>query len=276
MIHVEETKQYNVRAQSMLSAAFERAYSRYADAQEAAPPDAVTLGFSIVSLLLVIGMLILTTLRYSSETIWYVLIALCIFFIGRMIYRYVKARAEYRKAAGKPSTIAQKKKAFFDLFGGIDEIPEVTTAADLQDRVRPLLGKQNNTIYNTALRTVSEELIQVNNPSHILCKLITPLDEVFTQVRQRFYFKEENGEFIFFDSDWMNPKGQIQCSATDIVSFGKYTQYTSRINSAGGGKIRQDAVILEIQDDSKHLFFEFSQHEYDTLRKRLPGKKEKK
>ena len=186
------------------------------------------------------------------------------------------AKKEYLKAAGKPSTISQKKIAFFNLFGGMETIPEITLAATLQDRVRPLLGKQRDQIYNTALRSVSEELVLVNNPSLSMCKLITPLKEVFTQSRHRFYFKEEDGKFIFFDSDWMNPKGQIVCDTGDVVSFGKYTNYANSINSASGGKIRPDAVILEIQDESGHIYFEFHQSEYDALRKRLPGKKEKK
>lgn len=276
MIHVEETKQYNVRARGVLANAFEHAYSRYADTQVAAPPDTATMIFSNISMLLVIGMLLLTANRYPDDATWYILIAVFAFFIARIIYRYIKARNEYLKAAGKPSTISQKKNAFFALFGDMEDIPEIATASELQDRVRPLLGKQNDVIYNTALRSVAEELIQINNPSLPMCKLITPLEETFTQVRQRFYFKEEDGVLIFFDADWMNPKGQITCDSADVVSFGKYTQYSSRINSAGGGKIRQDAVILEIQDDSRHIYFEFSQHEYDTLRKRLPGKKEKK
>ena len=276
MIHVEETKQYNVRAQGVLSNAFERAYSRYADTQEAAPPDAATMIFSVISFVLVIAMLLLTAYNYPKETIWYLLAGLFAFFIGRVVYRYILARKEYLKAAGKPSTISQKKVAFFNLFGGMEEIPEITTAADLQNRVRPLLGKQKDQIYNTALRTISEELVTVNNPNLPMCKLITPLKEVFTQSRQRFYFKEENGSLIFFDADWMNPKGQIQCDMNDVLSFGKYTNYTGSINSSVGGKIRSDAVILEIQGETGSVYFEFHQDEYDTLRKRLPGKKEKK
>lgn len=276
MIRVEETKQYNVSAQEMLSDAFERAYSRYADAQEAAPPDTVTLVFSMISLLLVIGMLLLTLHRYPGEYTWYLLIALFVFFFGRMIFRYWKARKEYLKAAGKPSTIAQKKHAFFSLFGGLEAIPTTATAKELQDKVRPLLGKQSDTIYNTAIRSVAEDLIHVNNPELPLCKLITPLEEIFTQPRQRLFLKAADNQLIFFDSEWQMPKGQIVCDLADVVSFGRFPQYASCINSAGGGKIRQDAVILEIRDEEKHLFFEFAQQEYTTLRKILPGKKEKK
>ncbi len=276
MIQVEETKQYNVYAQDMLSDAFERAYSRYADAQEAAPPDTVTLVFSVISLLLVIGMLFLTAHRYQGEYTWYLLMVVFAFLIGRMLFRYWKARKEYLKAAGKPSTIAQKKHTFFSLFGGLEAVPTTSTAAELQDKVRPLLGKQSDTIYNTAIRSVAEDLIHVNNPDLPLCKLITPLNEIFTQPRQRLYMKAADNQLIFFDSEWQSPKGQISCDLADVVSFGKFAQYASCINSAGGGKIRQDAVILEIRDEEKHLFFEFSQQAYTTMRKILPGKKEKK
>ncbi len=277
MIRVEETKQYHVRAQSYVSDAFEQAYSRYADTQVAAPPDTVSMVFSIVSMLLVIAMLALTVYFYPDEKlIWLAIIAVFVFLTGRIIFKHIKARKAYLDAAGKPSTISLKKNNFFALFGGIDAIPEVTTAADLQNRVRPLLGKQKDAIYNTALRSVSEDLVRINCPELPTCKLITPLAETFTQVRQRFFFKEESGSLIFFDCDWMNPKGQIVCDVNDIVSFGRYSQYTASINSAGGGKIRPDAVILEIQDESQHVYFEFPQQEYDTIRKRLPGKKEKK
>lgn len=276
MIHIEETKQYNVYAQDMLSEAFERAYSRYADAQEAAPPDTATLIFSIISLLLVIGMLFLTAYRYKGEYTWYLLMAIFAFLIGRMIFRYWKARKEYLKAAGKPSTIAQKKLAFFSLFGGLDAVPATATAAELQDKVRPLLGKQSDTIYNTAIRSVAEDLILVNNPELPLCKLITPLSETFTQPRQRLYMKSVDDQLIFFDAEWQSPKGQITCDLADVVSFGKFSQYASGINFATGGKIRQDAVILEIRDEDKHLFFEFAGQGYATIRKILPGKKEKK
>ena len=277
MIHVEETKQYNVRAQNMLSNAFERSYSRYADAQEAAPPDVATMMFSAISFSLVIGMLLLTAYYEKQQrTTWLVLAGVFAVLIGRLVYRYLMAKKEYLKAAGKPSTISQKKVAFFNLFGGMEAIPEITTAADLQDSVRPLLGKQNDQIFNSALRSVSEELVLVNNPELPMCKLITPLKVVFTQSRQRFYIKEEDGKLIFFDAEWMNPKGQIVCDMNDVVSYGKYINYTSSIKNANGGKIRQDAVILEIQNESDCIYFEFHQSEYDALRKRLPGKKEKK
>lgn len=276
MIHVEETKQYNVYAQDMLSEAFERAYSRYADAQEAAPPDKATLIFSTISMALVIGMLLLTAFRYPNDYTWYLLVAIFVFLIGRLLFRYLKARKEYLKAAGKPSTIAQKKLAFFSLFGGFDAVPTTSTAAELQDKVRPLLGKQNDTIYNTAIRSIAEDLIHVNNPELPLCKLITPTGEIFTQPRHRLYMKVDGDQLIFFDSDWQSAKGQISCDLADVVSFGRFPQYASCINSAGGGKIRQDAVIIEIRDEEKHLFFEFPQQDYSLIRKLLPGKKEKK
>ena len=155
-------------------------------------------------------------------------------------------------------------------------MPTIVTAADLQNSVRPLLGKQSDAIYNTAIRSVAEDLIQINNPDLPLCKLITPLDEVFTQPRQRLYMKSVDNRLVFFDAEWQTPKGEISCDFADVVSFGRYTQYTSGINSANGGKIRQDAVIVEIRDEEKHIFFEFSQQAYATVRKILPGKKEKK
>lgn len=275
MIQLQETKKYNINPRAVLSDAFTVSYSRFADTQQAAPPDTATMICSLISMVLVIAMLLLTISRYP-DTIWYVLTVAAAAGFAYILYRYFKARNEYLKASGKPSTINQKRKEFFDLFESTEPLPDSFSAAELLNRVRPLLGKQNDNIFNTALRSVSESMIRVNNPELPVCKLITPMKETFTNARQRFYFTEEDGVLLFFDAEWMQPKGQITASVQDLVSFGKFSQYSQSINSAGGGKIRQDAVILELQDEAEHLYFEFAQSEYEMLRKKLPGKKEKK
>ena len=108
-----------------------------------------------------------------------------------------------------------------------------------------------------------------------MCKLITPLSEIFTQSRRRLYLKEDGKNLVFFDADWMNPAGEIVCVEDDVVSFGKFSQYPSSIN-AGGGKIRPDSVIVEIQDDANHIYIEFQDTEYERVKKIIPGRKEKK
>ena len=72
----------------------------------------------------------------------------------------------------------------------------------------------------------------------------------------------------------MKPKGEIVCDEEDIVSFGEYSKY-SGINPAGG-KIRPDAVLVEIQDAENHIYFEFQNDSLPQLRKAFSGKKEKK
>ena len=72
----------------------------------------------------------------------------------------------------------------------------------------------------------------------------------------------------------MKPKGEIVCDEEDIVSFGEYSKY-SGINPSGG-KIRADAILVEIQDAENHIYFEFQNDSLPQLRKAFSGKKEKK
>ena len=187
----------------------------------------------------------------------------------------MKKRKQYRSAAGKPSTIKSKREKFYSLFlKDGKELPESILAGEMLKTVSPIIGKQNDQVNNTAVREISEELARVNNPPLTVCKLVTPCGEKFNQPKKRLYFKEENGKFVFFDSDWMKPKGEIVCDEEDIVSFGEYSKY-SGINPSGG-KIRPDAVLVEIQDAENHIYFEFQNDSLPQLRKAFSGKKEKK
>ena len=87
---------------------------------------------------------------------------------------------------------------------------------------------------------------------------------------------QEENKLVFFDADWMNPKGEIVCDIDDIVSFGRFSQYPSSINSAGGGKIKPDSVIIEIKDESNHVYFEMVSDSYNLVKKMLPSKLENK
>ena len=276
MIQIKETERYNINPKALIGDAFETAYTRYAEEQPVTPPDLAMPIFTGISMALLCVLFILTAFEYTSEKVtWLILAALCLFIMARSAYRYIKQRTNYKKAAGKPSTIKTKRDNFFALFEKEEkELPETMPACDMLKLVSPIIGKQNDQVFNTALREISENIAGINNPSHTICKLVNPCGKIFDQAKRRLYFKEDSGKYIFFDSDWMNPKGEIICEEKDVVSFGEYSKY-SGINPSGG-KIRPNAVIIEIQDEENHIYFEFQADNSSQLKKLLPGKKEKK
>ena len=276
MITIKDTERYNIKPMELVGNAFETAYTRYAEEQPIAPPDITMPVFTGISMVLLCILFILTAKEYPSEkTIWYVLGVVCLAFGAYSATKYIKKRGLYMKAAGKPSTIKIKRAKFFSLFTKEeDTLPESMLAGDMLKTVSPIIGKQNDQVNNNALREISEELVHINNPSYTLCKLINPVGQ-FDQGKKRMYFKEENGKYVFFDADWMKPKGEIVCEEDDIVSFGGFTKYSSSINTSGG-KIRNDSIIVEVQDAENHIYFEFQSDNLQQLRKTFSGKKEKK
>ena len=276
MIDIRDTERYNISHEALISDAFETAYTRYADEQPAAPPDIAMPIFTGISMVLLCALFVLTAFEYPDKKVtWFVLSAACIGFGAYSAFKYIKKNNEYRKAAGKPSTIKKKRESFFALFSKDGEaLPETVTAGEMLKYVSPIIGKQNDQVNNSAIREISEELARINNPSCIMCRLMNVCGPRFDQPRRRLYFKEENGSYVFFDSDWNKPRGEIVCSEDDIVSFGEYSKYPG-INTSGG-KIRGDAVIVELQDENNHIYFEFPGESYSQLKKTLPAKKEKK
>ena len=276
MIQIKDTERYNINPMELIGDAFETAYTRYAEEQPVAPPDLAMPIFTGISMALLCVLFILTGLEYPDEKItWFVLAIVCVAFGVYSAVKYMKKRKQYRSAAGKPRTIKSKREKFYSLFlKDGKELPESVLAGEMLKTVSPIIGKQNDQVNNTAVREISEELARVNNPPLTVCKLVTPCGEKFNQPKKRLYFKEENGKFVFFDSDWMKPKGEIVCDEDDIVSFGEYSKY-SGINPSGG-KIRPDAVLVEIQDAENHIYFEFQNDSLPQLRKAFSGKKEKK
>lgn len=277
MIKIHETKRYNVKPNTVISDAFETAYTRYAEEQPVTPPDLAMPVFISISMLLLVIIFILTALEYINERfIWLLLAALCLVIAGRSFYKYFIQNKKYKQAAGKPSLIKAKREGFFSFFNEKDSnLPETISAGDMLKKVSPIIGKQNDQVYNNALREMSEDLTRINNPSLTMCKLVNPLSDVFTQSRRRLYFKDEGAYLVFFDTDWMNPLGEIVCDEEDVVSFGSYSKYPSSINSSGN-KIRQDAIILEIKDGENHIFFEFQSESYAEIKKAVSSRKEKK
>lgn len=281
MIEVNKnTSKYNVNPRYMISDTFEDGYKRFANEQVAAPPDKVSLIATALSFILLIAILILTSFTYKDQFyVWLALAALCVILLLRSVMKYTKARKEYLKAAGKPTTISKKRKRFYSLFSdgeNLSDLPNVMSAGEFLPIVARLMGKQEEQLYNGVLRTIHEKLAAINNPNLPMAKIITPFGDVFNQTKRRLYVVEEDNKLIFFDADWMNPKGEIVCDMENIVSFGRFSQYPSNINSAGGGKIKPDSVIIEIKDETNHIYFEMVSDLYNYVKKMLPSKLEKK
>ncbi len=277
MIQVTETKRYHVNARKLVQDAFESAYTKSIEENlPKEPPDMLTTVTACISMLLLSGMFFVTASVHSSQkTVWWAFAFFCLLCIVWFVRKYLKGLKEYQKTAGKPSTKDAKKNAFIQLFGQ-EELSEEMQAADLLRKTAALIGKQNNPLYETALRILSDALTARNNPGDLMCKLVTPFGEIFTQSKRRFYLCTEDNQLIFYDAEFMKPKGEIICNQDDVVSFGTFSKYPLRINSYGGGKIRPEAVILEIQDESQHIYFEFQSQEYDKIKKLLSGRKELK
>ncbi len=281
MIEVNKnTSKYNVNPRYMISDTFEDGYKRFANEQVAAPPDKVALIATALSFILLIAILILTSFNYKDQFyVWLALAALCVILLLRSVMKYTKARKEYLKAAGKPTTISKKRKRFYSLFSdgeNLSDLPNVMSAGEFLPIVARLMGKQEEQLYNGVLRTIHEKLAAINNPNLPMAKIITPFGDVFNQTKRRLYVVEEDNKLIFFDADWMNPKGEIVCDMENLVSFGRFSQYPSNINSAGGGKIKPDSVIIEIKDETNHIYFEMVSDLYNYVKKMLPSKLEKK
>lgn len=281
MIEVnKKTSKYNVNPRYIISDTFEDGYKRFANEQVAAPPDKVALIATVLSFVLLIAILMLTAATDKKQFyVWILLSGLCAILLIRSVLKYVKARNEYLKAAGKPTTINKKRKKFYSLFSegeNLSDLPNVMSAGEFLPIVARLMGKQDEQLYNGVLRSIHEQLAAINNPNLPMAKIITPFGDVFNQTKRRFYIAEDDNKFIFFDADWMNPKGEIVCDKEDVVSFGRFSQYPSSINSAGGGKIKPDSVIIEIKDDANHIFFEMVADSYSLVKKMLPSKLENK
>lgn len=277
MYKLTETTQYDVNPSAMINESFSKSYSRYADNQQQVPPDTATMICTSVSMLLLIGMFILTATRFKEEQVmWFVATGIAAALLGFFVYRYMKARNAYLANAGKPNTINTKRNEYIALFGNPEELGETALAADFQDTVKKLRDREQDEVRKNALKEIFDELTRKNNPDLPVCRLVTALPERFTQARARLYMKKEGDRYIFFDFNWSSPAGQIECTEDDIVSFGRFSDYPSSINNSGG-KIRPESGIVEIAgEDGKSVYIDFIDEEFEKALKLLPKKKEKK
>lgn len=279
MIKINETKRYNINPTLVIGDSFETAYTRYAEEQPVTPPDGAMPIFTSISMALLCTTFLLTAFKpeNSSERLtWIILAIACVLLALRSFYKFYVQNKKYKQAAGKPSTVKAKREGFFSFFKKDgNELPEELPAGELLKMVSPVIGKQNDQVYNNALRELSEDLTQINNPSLTMCKLVNPCNQIFTQARKRLYFKDEGAYLVLFDTDWMNPKGEIVFDEDDVISFGEYSKYPTSINKSGS-KIRPDSIIMELKDDNNHIFVEFQSDSYAQIKKAISSRKEKK
>jgi len=281
LIKIQDTDKYNIKPRLLISDAYETAYDSIVAETPQAPPDTAIFVSSITSLVMLSALFFYTyihelSIKSVQASIWTVLSVVCYGIIAFLVTKYIKSVKLYKQTAGTPDKRDRKKAKFMLLFDA-DNLPEEIPAGELLRKVSALSGNVNNDkITANALRRMSEFLTERNNPGDIMCKLVTTFGELFTQPKRRLYFKEDNDVLTFYDADFSKPKGEIICDVEDVVSFGTFDQYPLRINSSGGGKIKPEAIIVEIYDGTLRLYFEFQSAHYDKIRKILPGKKELK
>ena len=277
MIQIGETKKYMINPQKTIERAFEGSYVSSLEKMPAAPPDYMASIWGAASVLFVAILYYITaveaTAKNESAGLWYALSAVCVAIPLVVIFKLYKSHKAFKSASGGEDKKETERRRFYDLLK-YDSQPESISATEFTKVISPMLGKQSKELYNSGIRRISEYLATVNNPDDLCCKLLTPFGSVFNQPKKRFYMSVTEGAVHFTDFDFANPKGEITCSPEDVVSFGQYAKYPHNIAAPGSGKIRSDALILEIQDQESHLYFEFLPQDIARIRKTFSGKKE--
>lgn len=271
------TDRYMVNSHKLLGDSFDKAYERTLDEIPQSAPDKATAITTVISLIMIAFMFAATAYGQKTngnpDTLMLFLGAVCILLTIFFVYKYFKDYAKYSNASGKPSAKISKRQEFFDLFGTLSE--QMSTG-DLLRKISPMIGKQENSSYKVALKSIVDIMTIKNNPTDIKCKLVTTFGDVFSQPKRRMYLAVEGENLIFYDADFSKPKGEIQFDMESLQSYGVFSKYPQRINSSGGGKISPDAIIVQIKDEKHDIYFEFQNEEYDNLKKIFSHKKELK
>ena len=279
MINVSETKKYIINPRRTIEKAFEGAYVGSLEKMPTAPPDYMASIWGACSVLFV-GVLyyfsaVLSQQKGEAATLWYALSAICVAIVAVTLHKLIKNHKIFKSASGGESRKEAEKNKFFALMD-YDNQPEEMSATDYSKKISPMVGKQAKELHNVAIRKISEYLASVNNPDEVSCKLLTPFGDVFNQSKKRFYMSVNDGMIRFTDFDFSNPKGEISCAEEDVISYGFFAKYPQSILPSGTGKVRADAVILEVKDENNHLYFEFLPADGPKIKKIFSAKKELK
>ena len=237
------------------------------------PPSRAILVTSILSVLLISGMCVVTYIVNNSVP-WLIVGIVALLAIVFLIYRHLKALKKYNVANSRGSERFDYKSEYVSLFP--QDLPERMSATDLTREIAPMQNKQKLDVYNNAIRDLISRLNQVNNPGDLLIKNINTYGEFFSRPRRRYYLKAEDGKFVIYDANFMEPTGEIIADSDDIVSFGATSEYDVQKFSKGT-KVSQAAVIIALKtgegaDDV--LYFEALGSDLEKIKKLLGTRKE--
>lgn len=280
MIEVKnETKKYMIKPKETIEKAFEGAYLSTVEKMPQSPPDYLTAIWGGISLVLIAGLYFITGRKAleggEAATLWYAVSAVLIAVTVLVIYKLIKNHMLFKKASGGEDKKEKERAAFYSLMN-YEGMPEEISATEYAKQVSPMIGRQSTELSNLGVRKIADYLGTVNNPSETSCKLLTPFGEIFNQQKKRFYMSCSQGILSFTDFDFNAAKGEITCTEEDVKSFGYYSKYPNGTLPSNTGKVHSDAVLLELDDGTNHLFFEFLPQDLATLKKALGGKYEMK
>ena len=278
MIQESKTRRYIVNPRSLIDAAFESAYTDGQDGPVATKPDLAVTVTGVLSMLIMTAMYLYTFfVKGKSDKLWLILMAVCAAITVFIIYKHFKNLKAYKNYNSTDNSKHAKKMEFFALFG--DDIPEEAEASEFLKKVAPLATKPavvQKPTFKGAMFQLVNKLNSKNNPADLLCKNMTVYGTVLTQARHRYYVKRENGTFIFYDQDFMNPAGEIICDEKEVLSYGRFSAYPASINKSGG-KVHQDSYVVEIDaGNDERIYFEINGRETEKVKKTFKGIKEVK
>lgn len=274
MIIEKETDRYLVSPSTLIENSFARAYDSASDAPIISPPDLSITISSCLCMALIFGMCVLTAV-VKDDVKWYAIGAIFLLLGAYLVYKHFKKLTVYKNANSAGTKKYDFKKEYESIFA--DGFPEKMPASEMAKKVAPLQNRQKKDLYNNALRELVSSLNAKNNPNDILCKNLSLYGELMTQAKRRYYFKAEDGSFVVYDADFLNPRGELVCDADDVLSFGTYANYPSKIG-AQGVKVSQDAIIIEIKTgdgDDDRLYLEALSTDYERIKKLIGARKER-
>ena len=272
MIIERETSRYEVSPQRLIEDSFTGAYNSASDAPVIAKPDLSVTIFSCISMVLIFGMCILTAIQ-KGAMIWYGVGVAFLLLIIYIVHKHLKKTKIYRDANSQGTQKYDYRTEYLSLFP--QDLPSRMPASEMARELAPLQGKQKKDIYNNALRDLISSLNAKNNPNDIMCKNISLYGTLMNQTKRRYYMRGEDGKLVIYDADFMNPRGELVCDMSDVLSYGLFSSYPSKINTSGS-KIHQDSIIVEIQtgeNESDRLYLEVHGMEAERVQKLLGSKK---
>ena len=273
MITEKKTTRYEVNTRKYIEESFSEAYESSTDAPVVYPPSKAILVTSIISILLISGMCV-ATFFVNGSVVWLIVGIVAFLAIALLVYRHLKALKKYKDANSRGSRRFDYKAEYLSLFP--QDLPDRMSATDLTREIAPMQNRQKLDVYNNAIRDLISRLNHVNNPGDILIKNINTYGEFFSQPRRRYYLKAEDGKFVIYDANFMEPKGEIIADADDVVSFGASSGYDVQKISKGS-KVSQSAVVIALrtgEGDDGILYFEALGSDLEKVKKLLGAKKE--